>query len=289
MAGHFAFLELPVTTGNNTGVHRVLSGECLKLLSADQIQRIESHLGQLLDRIFSAEGLAPVNDVIRRYVLAGGKRIRPPLCVWTYENSGARGEGRGAGSDTFPSLAPCRSPLAPALLDLACGWELFHAFLLAHDDIIDNADLRRDQPSLHRQLASLDGNTREFGVNLGIVAGDLMFSAAMKLWHELDVPPDVYQQQLRLFSRIATTTGFGQAIDICQSHADLAGVDEELLLREYHWKTAAYTFEGPMRLGRHPGEAGRASAQAAISRFALAHGAGVSNPERPARPAPTHA
>jgi geranylgeranyl diphosphate synthase type I len=219
----------------------------------DQLQKIESHLSRLLARIFAADGLAPVNELIRSYVLSGGKRIRPQLCVWTCQQS--------AGNRLLPA----------SLLDLACGWELFHAFLLAHDDIIDNADTRRDQPSLHRQLAALDGNTKQFGVNLGIVAGDLMFSAAMQLWHDLDLPADVYRAELKLFSRIASLTGFGQAIDICQSHGGWDAVDEQVLLREYHWKTAAYTFEGPM-LSAAILAGVSDEAQAAISRFALALG-----------------
>lgn len=229
----------------------------MKLLSVSQTQRIEQHLTALLDRIFCAEGLTSVNHVIRSYVLVGGKRIRPQLTVWAYEQSGARGKEQGASEN--------------ALLDLACAWELFHAFLLAHDDIIDNSDTRRDQPSLHRRLAHLDGNSRQFGINLGIVAGDLLFSAAMRLWHDLDLPDDVYRQELQLFSRIAALTGFGQAIDICQSHGELDAVNEELLLREYHWKTAAYTFEGPMVSAAILARL-NTDAQNAISRYALALG-----------------
>lgn len=198
-----------------------------------------------------------MNELIRCYVLAGGKRIRPQLCLWTYEKSGARGQGSGV------------SPAVP--LDLACAWELFHAFLLVHDDIIDNSFTRRGEASLHRQLASLDGNTTAFGANLGIVAGDLLFSAATRVWHELELPDDLYRAELKLYSRIATTTGFGQAIDICQSHAGLDEVDEHLLLKEYHWKTAAYTFEGPMLSGAIMARVSD-GAMGAISRFALSLG-----------------
>lgn len=225
----------------------------MRLLSAEQIGQVEDHLSRLFDRIFTAANLAPVSSVIREYVLSGGKRIRPQLCWWTWRHVSDESQPPGA------------------LLDIACGWELFHAFLLAHDDIIDSADMRRDRPSLHRRLAALDGNNREFGVNLGIVAGDLLFSGAMRLWHEIDLPADLYRRELRLFSRIAATTGFGQAIDICQSHADLDRLDERMLLREYHWKTAAYTFEGPMLSGAILARLGE-DAEAAISRFALAIG-----------------
>lgn len=193
-----------------------------------------------------------MNGIIRNAVLAGGKRLRPQICLWTFQQCSG-----GAFTET--------------MLDLAAGWELFHAFLLAHDDIIDDADTRRGRPSLHRELSSLDHHSRTFGRNLGIVAGDLLFTAAMKLWHELDLPHDTYRQSLQLFSRIACTTGFGQAIDVCLSHATLDAAAEELLLREYMWKTAAYTFEGPM-LSAAIVAGLDARTQKAISQFALAIG-----------------
>jgi geranylgeranyl diphosphate synthase type I len=246
---------------------RTPEGDRLKLLSDDQLQQIEAHLDERLARLFAAEGLAPVNEVVRRYELAGGKRLRPQLCIWTWEHAA----GRGQQAERESAVRDADGLLPEALLDLACAWELFHAFLLAHDDIIDNAETRRGRPSLHRQLAALDGNTRHFGMSLGIVAGDLMFSAAMQLWHEIDLPAEVYRQELKLLSRIARLTGFGQAIDICQSHNEIRAVDEQLLLREYHWKTAAYTFEGPMRSAAILARASE-DAQSAISRFALALG-----------------
>src|SRR3712207_9521421 len=46
------------------------------------------------------------------------------------------------------------------------------------------------------------------------------------------------------YTTLFRSTGFGQAVDICQSHAPLDDVCERALLRGYHWKTAAYTFEG---------------------------------------------
>src|SRR3954467_15876014 len=114
-------------------------GNILQLLSARQISQIESHLKRLLRRVLHAPGLASLNHVIHSYVLAGGKRIRPQLCAWTYLNL----------CKTQPRALP------ENLLDLAGAWELFHAFLLCHDGIIDGADSRREQASLHRQLWAL--------------------------------------------------------------------------------------------------------------------------------------
>jgi len=236
----------------------------LKLLSKQHLLQIESHLPATLDRVLDAPGLGKFKEMIRSYVLSGGKRIRPQLAVWTYLQCVLK-------SDRGNLPRAISSSLPQALLDMGAGWELFHAFLLVHDDIIDSADTRRERPSLHKQLASLDSNCPRFGVNMGIVAGDLLFSAALRLWHEIDVEPDAYKQLLRLFSRVACTTGFGQAIDICQSHLPLDLVEEETLLLEYHWKTAAYTFEGPMLSGAILAGLNEGARQA-ISKFALSIG-----------------
>ncbi|MFT3788490.1 MAG: polyprenyl synthetase family protein [Tepidisphaeraceae bacterium] len=245
----------------------------MKLLGDQDLLLIEAHLDSVVARLLDAPGLAPMREMIRRYVMAGGKRVRPQLAVWTFVNSGrwAVCSGQVLGLTDGNVLPTAHGPLPTSLLDLACAWELFHAFLLVHDDIIDASDTRRDRPALHVTLASLDSNSPVFGTNLAIVAGDLLFSAAMRLWHDLEVEPRTYRDLLKLFSRTATTTGFGQAIDIVASHQAFDAVEESTLLREYTWKTAAYTFEGPMLSGAILAGLG-AEAQHAISRFALALG-----------------
>lgn len=234
----------------------------MRLIASDQLERLESHLAALLGPTLSSDpnakstSLPELSDALRSYVLAGGKRVRPQLVLWTWQHCQV---GRLEASPTT------------SILNLACAWELFHAFLLAHDDIIDKGETRRSQPSLHRRLASLDSGSEVFGINLAIVGGDLLFTAALQLLHDLDLPHEPYRQILQLFSRIASITGFGQAIDIVQGHVPLSAVREEELLREYHWKTAAYTFEGPMLSGAIAAGAPKA-AQAALSRFSLSLG-----------------
>jgi geranylgeranyl diphosphate synthase type I len=231
----------------------------LTLLSSHQLQRIESHLAERLDRMLTdlsgdagVPGLDGLTDVVRDYVVNGGKRVRPQLCVWAFSQT-VGGE------------------VTDAVLDLACAWEIFHAFLLVHDDLIDAADTRRAVPSLHRQLQSLDHGSPAFGRNLAIVAGDLLFGTAIRLLSEIDCPAAVQVQLIRLFSRIACTTGFGQAVDLFQSQVPLDGVCERSVLTEYHWKTAAYTFEGPMVSGAILAGADD-SARSVISRFSRAIG-----------------
>ena len=208
--------------------------------------------------MLDADRLGPLAAAVQDYVLVGGKRLRPQLCLWTRQHCLGEDFGHDVGPDD-------------AALDIACGWELFHAFLLVHDDIIDAADKRRNRPSLHRSLAALDSDSRAFGVSLGIVAGDLLFAAAMTLWHEADLDGPRLRDTLRLLSRVALETGVGQAADIVMSHAPLGRVGEAAVLRGYHGKTAAYTFEGPMLSGATLAGATEA-ARGAIAQFAVALG-----------------
>ncbi len=224
------------------------------LLPQADADRIEAAIDAALSALPRTSDLAFFQDAIRSFVLAGGKRIRPQLCVWTFRK-------------TAPSAA-----IAPdALYSIACGWELFHAFLLVHDDIIDEAETRRNAPSLHRNLETTGPVTPKIGHDLAVVAGDLLFSAAMHAFNEADLPPNLYRRQLRLFSRIALTTGLGQALDIAQANRPLDDAREWNLLREYHWKTAAYTFEGPMLSGAILAGADE-SVQQSIARYALSLG-----------------
>ena len=224
----------------------------MHLLPESTRRRLDAHLRERLDRLIDADRLGPLAAALKDYVLVGGKRLRPQLCLWTMRHCG---EG----------------DISEAALDVACGWELFHAFLLVHDDIIDAADERRDRPSLHRSLAALDGDSRAFGVNLGIVAGDLLFAAALSLWHEADLRGQTLRDALRLFSRVALETGVGQAADIAMGHAPLSRIGEAAVLRGYHGKTAAYTFEGPMLSGAILAGASDA-ARRRLSQFGVALG-----------------
>jgi len=203
----------------------------LDLLCAEQRRCLSDHLKGVLRRELSTGVPASLAGPMAEMVLGGGKRLRPQLCIWTYRQLAGDGGGE----------------TPAAVLDVACTWELFHAFLLVHDDLIDAADVRRGRPTLQR-LLDRPGADAGSGERLALVAGDLLFSAATAVLHKLDLPCDVWRSLLTTFSRIAKTTGLGQAMDL--AHCDDAGpVTEQKLLREYHWKTAAYTFEGPMLSG----------------------------------------
>lgn len=85
-----------------------------------------------------------------RYALsAGGKRIRPVLCLMSAEMFGAS---------------------ADKAIDAALGLEIFHNFTLLHDDIMDKSDMRRGRPTVHKKWTE----------NIAILSGDLMSLVACK-------------------------------------------------------------------------------------------------------------
>jgi len=143
---------------------------------------------------FFPQPQGPAATVIRamQYSLfAGGKRLRPILCLAGAEAVG--GQSR-------------------ALLPVACSLELIHTYSLIHDDLpaMDNDDLRRGQPTNHKV----------FGEAMALLAGDGLLTEAFRLMTEMKLAdPLPAQALLRTIGLIATAAGYqgmvgGQTVDI---------------------------------------------------------------------------
>lgn len=87
-------------------------------------------------------------------------------------------------------------------LKAAAGIELFHNFTLLHDDIMDNAPLRRSEPTVHARWST----------NVAILSGDAMFTKAFQ--HIMMVDDDVLRPVLELFSETALFVCEGQQLDM---------------------------------------------------------------------------
>ncbi|MFJ2645166.1 polyprenyl synthetase family protein [Streptomyces sp. NPDC087420] len=111
---------------------------------------------------------------------AGGKRIRPVLCV-----AGRQAAG-GAGAPE-------------AVLRAAASLEMFHAFALIHDDIIDASDTRRGRPTVHRQV----------GTEAAILVGDLALVLADDLLHSAGLTPDQLAAVLPVANQLRADTIYG--------------------------------------------------------------------------------
>jgi len=134
----------------------------------------------------------------------GGKRIRPILCMLSCNLFSDRIDNK--------------------ILLPAVGLELFHTFTLIHDDIMDKAPTRRNQPTVHQK----------WNGNVAILSGDVMCIAAYQYLCQAD--PIHLADILRLFNRTAAQVCEGQQYDMnYESHAVIT---EEEYLQMIELKTA---------------------------------------------------
>ncbi len=116
------------------------------------------------------------------YILnLGGKRLRPTLALMTSEIFG------GSYKDA---------------LDAALAIETFHNFSLIHDDIMDDAPLRRGKETVHEK----------WDINTGILSGDAMLINAYQLFENYEGP--VFKELAKLFTKTAIEVCEGQQYDV---------------------------------------------------------------------------
>ena len=128
---------------------------------------------------------------MRYSLFAGGKRLRPILCIAGAETLG------GSGREVLP---------------VACALELIHTYSLIHDDLpmMDDDDLRRGKPTNHKV----------FGEPIALLAGDGLLTEAFSLMTSADISgkisPQILLRAISLISRAAGYDGMvgGQAVDI---------------------------------------------------------------------------
>ncbi|MGA9275359.1 polyprenyl synthetase family protein [Ilumatobacter sp.] len=203
--------------------------ESLLELASRVDRRLDEFLAAERDRwsSFDSELAHPI-DEIRRLVLSGGKRLRPAFCHWGYV-------GAGGGTDDQIDI------------DAGAAFELMHAFALFHDDVMDDADSRRNQPTTHvvseAQHAEHDwaGESRRFGEGVAILVGDLAFVYADQLLGPIT------PEASRIWNELRIELNIGQYLDI------LGGVsrtrDVTRAERICRYKSGKYTIERPLHLG----------------------------------------
>jgi geranylgeranyl diphosphate synthase type II len=165
---------------------------------------------------FMPEPEGPTSELIRAMdysLFAGGKRLRPILCMAGAEAVG--GEGRDA-------------------LPVACALEMIHTYSLIHDDLpaMDNDDMRRGKPTSHKV----------FGEALAILAGDGLLTEAFNLMIRSDLPEKIgtarFQEAITLISVAAGHRGIvgGQAVDVMMEGKE---VDSSIVDFIHNHKTGA--------------------------------------------------
>jgi geranylgeranyl diphosphate synthase, type II len=175
----------------------------------------KSLVESFLDSYFDAKFQPPVlRDSMAYSIQAGGKRIRPILCIAAYEACG------GSGEDILPQ---------------ASSIELIHTYSLIHDDLpaMDNDDLRRGKPTNHKV----------FGEGMAILAGDGLLTEAFSLLADPRYRhvPVSESTTVKIIYELAVAAGAlgmvgGQAQDLLSENAE---PDQETLSFIHKHKTAA--------------------------------------------------
>ncbi|MFC5187216.1 polyprenyl synthetase family protein [Actinomadura harenae] len=174
---------------------------------------------------------AEVTDVLRDLVLGGGKRIRPVLCVAGWRAAGGCGD---------------QGPV----LRVAVSLEMFHAFALVHDDVMDRSATRRGRPSAHEALAARHvgrPSAARLGANAALLLGDLALAWSDELLHTAGLSVDQFAVATAVLDEMRTELMYGQYLDLLAT--GWPSTDLNAALRIIRFKGAKYTAERPLQLG----------------------------------------
>jgi geranylgeranyl diphosphate synthase type II len=191
------------------------------MLLREYLSRQQQLVDAELDRLVPTEDTPPptIHRAMRYSLFAGGKRIRPILCI----------EAARAVSDS-----------ADSAIAAACSLELVHTYSLIHDDLpaLDNDDYRRGKLTNHKI----------FGDAMAILAGDSLLTLAFQVLAQLDAPDS---RKTRMIAELSTASGTVGGM-IGGQVADLEGEgktpDAQLLETIHRAKTGAL-LRASLRLG----------------------------------------
>jgi geranylgeranyl diphosphate synthase type I len=172
---------------------------------------------------------------VKNFLFSGGKRLRPILMTVTYD-----------------AIKP--NNIRKDILTVALSLELLHNASLIHDDIMDNAEIRRGEKTFHRIFSDYAKdndnlaieNFDDYGVAMGILGGDFVYNLAYKAVNTKDFPAEV-----ALKAAIEFNEGFLKIAQGVIIETDLMrrfDVTEEEYLQMIELKTAAL-FEKATRMG----------------------------------------
>ena len=187
-----------------------------------------------LDSLVPTENERPtsIHRAIRHSLFAGGKRIRPILCIAAAET---------VFSTEVSDKENNTNPLIEGLILTACSLELVHTYSLIHDDLpaLDNDDIRRGRPTCHKV----------FGEALAILSGDALLTRAFQLLAEIRgfLPHTPERIAAELSKAAGTVNGMigGQVADL---EAEGRNIDVDELYYIHRSKTGAL-IQASVRMG----------------------------------------
>jgi geranylgeranyl diphosphate synthase type II len=143
----------------------------------EYVSHQQLRIDDTLRRLVPSESTPPesIHKAMRYSLFAGGKRIRPVLCM---------------------AAAEAVSDSPAGIESAACTLELIHTYSLIHDDLpaLDNDDLRRGMPTCHKV----------FGEAMAILAGDSLLTLAFQVLAQMSLEPE---RKVRLIEELAVAAG----------------------------------------------------------------------------------
>jgi len=230
-------------------------------LTKDYLERVDQTLREAISRLVHtwrvelAYSLGPSGpaasppDILLEHDLpemlqalngTGGKRIRPSMAHWGWVACGGSSRadlGQDGGVDGG----------AADVVRAGAALELLHIFALIHDDVMDESDSRRGQPSVHTLAAQLHlhagarGDARHFGESIAVLVGDLAHAEADHLVTELPRP------MRAIWRLLVIELVHGQSRDLTGSAAGRRDLDHAR--RVARMKSGRYTVQRPLELG----------------------------------------
>jgi geranylgeranyl diphosphate synthase type I len=202
---------------------------------------LTGYLGAARGRMAAlAPSSAALVDLVAETVATGGKRLRPLLCWCAYRAGGG--------------------PEGPEILRAAASLELLHTFAILHDDVMDQAVLRRGRTALHRRLADerraagggADAGT--FGISVAVLAGDLALVLSDAMFASCGLPPAALARAEPALESMRIQAIAGQYLDLFEAGAlppagAAPGAEARTPVLIAHLKTAGYSVEGPLAVG----------------------------------------
>src|SRR5205809_1738025 len=203
-------------TATRTGARHQQSFDLAAYL-ADRTEAVNRALDRFLPR--ATRRPATIHKAMRYSLFAGGKRMRPALCLAAAEACGG---------------------LADDCLPLACAVECIHTYSLVHDDLpaMDNDDYRRGKLTNHKV----------FGDGIAVLAGDALLTQAFEIAAQCKGWPRYSHQEIML--ELARASGSRQLI--AGQVADLEGEGKKILapqLRYIHERKTSAVLCCAVRLG----------------------------------------
>lgn len=221
----------------------------VKTMDPEEAARFDAYLkagkkevDDALERLVPGEDDFPplIFKAMRYSLFAGGKRIRPVLCLAVLDVLGA-------------------NELRPSVMPVACALEMIHTYSLIHDDLpaMDNDDLRRGIPTSHKV----------FGEDIAILAGDALLTEAFSLMSKKELMQEISPEViLEVIHEIAVAAGCfgmvgGQAADV---RSETASIDA-LTLSFIHTRKTGALILASVRAGALLAGAGRENLDALSS------------------------